>query len=1029
MRLRGSERSGAAAGTWKQAPSYARLVTEQFAPGVGSEAGGQMSSPQVQLGVSVRLVKKALRELVPNLLPCPSPQPADEKAEEYVTQIEVTEVVALRADERMILDAASQRADRALKDLGAALGFDTTETKTVITVPSQQGGSVTLTAVPRTFLLVGCRFPRFSSEQLHQLGSSDLIQRDDFQRITSDPFLGALLFSVDALALQGDVGLAATFLCVFNSGLVTSAEWVARMQQLRTTFGTPVRPLNLTALLTGLGLSGAPMNVGISAPPRSPSPPVGGIQELAFRVGIDPERSADADGWRAFYRDADWLLQATGGGMQDVAAAIDGRYLEGVVDRSITQAIARERLPAGLSVGPPQVTVGTGLRWGGVGIELRLPVWESFVGAGDVVAGVSLALRTTTRTGSPARRDFLDATLCAEYDQNLGTAALVVVGSILTGGLLAAFISPSLVVMGGIIGADLAFQATSLGQVAGSGGVSSALGQPLGRDCGPMVGSCRTCSVVGDVEETPIGRLLLTQVTVAPAGVAIVWTLESSVEPALSRVAVQKAGRWHYVAARACEDVDPDPVTSINISNVGGLPLTICSVTQYVTTRATARILEFGAPGARTRTMLAPGRSTAVAVRARADDPSYDPSAPPPLYVRVFTSGGFEEIDLNASDTAQPQSPEMIERANLHSKMLCTALINAEHSSVWHQVTFTDPIPFHLADVVRERVDVRATLGAGRVLEGSDLAGRLLGRTAEEAGVATLSLSEVRGPATEHEHMQVSALATSAAGRAIPSIAPASDGDRAVARWLYRASRRIDLGASVLAVATLPGRLVVLTDQDVRVAVLEDGAFGEWSVRPVPGATALACVEGRIALGSSERLLLLDPRLAVVRCEEGGCRALAAAGDRLWIARPDVVEVAPAGDARPGDEQTIRLPGVTQMTAAGELVLALVDDWVWVLSGDCPRPLGMRAVGLTTHAGRPAAVQEDAVVVFDDHARPLVTYAGRPWLAGLVEWDDMAVEVLERGLVLHDRYPTTIDPERNEALLRASHAEAPLRDG
>jgi hypothetical protein len=1000
-----------------------------------------MASPHVQIGISDTLLKRALRELVPTALACQDPQPAtaDEQERTYSTDFEVTEVVALRADEKLVQDAAGARADIALKTLGAAFNFPTTTTRTVLATPSA-GGAVTLADVPRLFLLVSCKFKRFSSAELHDRGTSAARTatgafefESDLHRSPQDQAGGALLFAVDALPLaSNDVALWFRFLCLFNSGLVSSQVWVDAMRTFSTRIGERTVPLQLGALLTGLGLTSGPINVGVSAPAWTGSPPVGTPPKLALRLGIDAELSVDPGGWSSFLSATPtWLLTSVTATMTDIGVAIDGPYLKGLFEKSVATELGKQTLPAGLSFGAPSVTVGTTLPSGFTGIELRIPVWEQFLGAGDATVSLRLSPRSTPLAGTTIVETFLDATLCVRFDENLGTVALLLLGTILTGGLLFALVSPVIMISGAIIGAVAGIVLARVAGGIGTETTQSQLGtiEPPKEDkrisCGSLnqATGCRTCSIHTD-QETLLGRVALAQVVTHPAGVAIVWALPPVAEPALASVGVT-TGAWYY-RTPTCGQVDPEPVKTIMVRNDGGLPLLVCSVTQYVTVGASVKVLEFS-PATRGLGPLAevePGRGLAVQVKAHVNDPSYDQASPPPLLVRILTSGGYLELDVNEGFAAEPLSEQGQTMANARSAVLCDALSSAIHQSIWHQVTFTDPIPFHLADRVRERVDVRAAATGGDVIEGRDFAGRVLGHAYAADGVVALSVADSRAGASEHEHSQIGVVASALAHLA-PEAAGASGRASATTRRLYRESGQVDLNSPIVGAARLGDQLVVLTAADLRVARALPGGFKRWRALPLQEGTAVACLDGLVAVGSGRGLRLLDPDLEVLDVREGGCRALAATGDAFWCAEADGVRMLTVENGRLTERSLVRLPGVEQLAAGGETVVALSEGHLYLVWGGDAQALGRTAERLTTLAGQPAAADEQGLAVLDQLGRVVASYPGRPWLAGLIEWEHHAVEVRPREglLVLHDCYETTPDLERLPDVLRASSTD------
>jgi hypothetical protein len=993
-----------------------------------------MSSPQVQIGISDTLLKRVVRELVPNQLPCqnPQPDPAEEKELTYVTEIDVTEVVPLRADEKAVQDAAGTRADNALKTLGGTFNFPTATTRTVLATPAA-GGQVSVPDVPELFLLVSCKLKLLSSAQLHTRGTSaattpvgGLEFEEDLHRSPQDQAHGALLFAIDALPLaSNDVGLRFRFLCLFNSGLVTSQLWVDSMRRISAQIGEHTIPLQLGALLSGLGLVSGPINVGLSAPSWTGSPPTGAAPTLALRLGLDAELTSDVGGWSSFLGPTPtWLLTSATATMGDLGVAIDGPYLKGFVEKAVAAQLRGQSLPAGMSFGPPTVTFGATLPTGVAGIEVRIPVWEQALGVGDAIASLEFSSRSTPGSGASSLQTFLDATACVRFDENLGTKVLVLLGAILTGGLLLALISPALLITGAIIGADAAINLLSAVGGKGTPVMQSLLGQAnpgAGMSCEPLHQDtgCRTCSIRTDLE-TPLGHLALAQVALNPAGVALVWALPSLPTPTIASVDVT-TGLWHC-PARTCELVDPEPVKRLLVRNDGGLPLVVCSVTQYLTTGATARVLEFSPAtrGLGPLALLAPGQSLSISVQAHVNDPSYDQASPPPLFVRVLTSGGYRELDLNKGVAAEAMPERDQATINRASALLCGAMSATTHQAIWHQVAFTDPIPFRITDVVHERVDVRASASDGDLLEGWDSAGRLLARAYAADAAVGLSVADSRAAASEHEHSQIAVVASSAA-RLVPAVAAASTGVASVSRWLYRASSRIDLRSAIVGAAPLGDRLVILTDGHLHAARALPGGFERWRTLPIREGIAVACLDGLIAVGTRSHLLLLSPDFEVLHAREGGCRALVAAGGALWSADADGVRVMTLQREQLTERSLIWMPEVGQLVTGGGAVVALSQDHLYLLSDNDARPLERTSQRLTTLAGLPAAADEQGLAVLDQMGRVVADYAGRPWGAGLIEWEHCAVETLPGSgvVMLHDRYETRPDFERLPDLVRA----------
>jgi hypothetical protein len=215
---------------------------------------------------------------------------------------------------------------------------------------------------------------------------------------------------------------------------------------------------------------------------------------------------------------------------------------------SVGQADPARPLPAGLSFGAPSVTIGTTLPSALTGIELRIPVWEQFLGAGDATVSLSLSPRSTPFAGTTIVETFLDATLCVRFDANLGAVALLLLGTILTGGLLFALVSPVIMISGAIVGAVAGIVLARVAGGIGTQVTQAQLGtiEPPEEDkrisCGPLnqATGCWTCSIHTD-QETLLGRVALAQVVTHPSGVAIVWALPPVAEPALASVASPQA--------------------------------------------------------------------------------------------------------------------------------------------------------------------------------------------------------------------------------------------------------------------------------------------------------------------------------------------------------------------------------------------------------------------------------------------------------------------------------------------------------
>lgn len=1027
--------------------------------------------PQFEIALSQGLLQKIVREALPSLVPPPDVSSATAT---WFTEVDISEVVTLRADEALNMDAtdgqmhvAAVAALRALatSQSGAPPNFALSEQRTFFS----KAGSTSIT-IPSTFLLVSGSFRTLTSDDLHQQKTSDFpASLHEFTRGSTQALSNAILLQVGAEAVGFDINLWILPLTVFQEGAWGAFQAFPQFQRV---YGAPL-PLDalvngLTVVMPGAGLF--PVNVGLTAMPwldAMTHPYIG------LRLGFDLIQPDDTSGWSAFFASSpDWRLDTLQQPMRELALFFDGPMLEIALNtvaqnllsgqvqtgpspkinpstvKKITDGIAKLG-QSGVTLGNPVATVGALSHDNVAGILLTLPVSLGGIGIGNAWAKLSLKQRDATP--SMMWGSYLDVNLSVGFDGNLAADIVAVLLGTVVGGIAGAIVNPMLAGIGAIAG----LIGSVAGVIAANSAASAALQAGLARNDGVSSISCslpdaqgrQTCSVQMDLPPPALASLLpsqslaaslfplmkLNSAAVAPTGVAFVWRYAPGVlhYPSSATMSWDYDPDWGW-PQMPCTLVNPNPERGVGIYNTGQLPLTFYYVGQYFTADANLPLLQFSPPfdaplaaGAQ-RPVVLGGEIYGVTVHALTTDPRYDATNPPKLLVRIFTSAGFAEFDIN-QPPAQLPAPWMLGPANWMRAQLCQDLHTATLPQFWTEMTFTDPVPFTEQDIVHERIDLyNSQTSSGKLAV--DIGGRPLARSEPAQGTLFMSVANLRASAVAHTDPQLALLSVTPTGYAgqfeAQFVASASarpvirtKPTRSITRWLYRQSGAICIGTPIVMAARFGQLLAVLTQHDVRVAPVSAGRIGKWTKRRFSGGVALACLANEIAVCNQEEVVLLDTKLDVVALRPGPAFALAASGSSLWVATDRGVEVIRSDGSELMTEMMLDLPETKAMQAAGGTVVALAEENAWLLSDGHPRNLGLHGVGLVEIADRVGVVTKREVILLDAKGQPTTWYVRPPWTASLIEWPDFAVEVTpEEGLLtLHDRFvtmlPTLIAPE------------------
>lgn len=969
-----------------------------------------MKSPQVVVNLSTQFLTTIIHNVIGLRAACVDlgGQGGPQKDRTFLAGLDVTEVQPLRGDD----------ADSVLKALGKTFGFTTAETWSIKTLADPKGGAVQTDAA---FVVATGTARVYGESRLDQVKTSQL---DEFLRTASPKQNTALLFRMRATPSADGSGIVLhlAFETILNFNLTLDPnkivdpqkkqellDTVAVIKQFRAQLSDIQVPLG--NLLGSLTLASSITNVGLAV--ELPWQDDDGQVQPArgLRIGIDAEPPADATGWQAFAAPAAWDLDTAAG--EHWAAFASAPFLESMVKHQAMSALA--------GVQDAQVGGVTAV-WDGTSITARVSmIWQGN-NVGDIVLTMTPSF-TPKKTGvGPFDFDpIVSIKVCVDFQEDIGDAIKNVLLGIFLGGVIGGVIAgPVALVVGAIIGLLLAIAADIIITVQGKNQAQQGLGgAQLAWACGPMDNQgCRTCQTAIETFVDGVGTLKLSR-TVANADglrfVGVVTKPLASLKPAHLEVL---PGGWVYPWG-ACKPPALDPINNVLLKNTGELPLRICEVAERTLVNdvvaPTKNFLVIKGLNA----TIEGGGSAAIGVRARiTGNQGYDQNAPPPLFIRVLSNGGARVVDLNSPNPAKSQDlQDNVQKGGL-AKVMCNAL--ALPAPLWGQITFTDPVRFAVTDHVIERLDfVGQDLGRGALVRATGPGDRVVATGRVVDGSATFSVTLDRRGAATHARPGLSLQGGRVAARTVrgggrTAAARRGQARNSVGRRLYQEGAWFPFHARILAVLADGHRLAVLTQEGLRLGTVAPGWIELDHARALAAPRGLALYRRQIVVPTGAATYAFGRRLEPAWRLAGEARAVATLGSKLFVADAHgIAEVTVYGrQARRG--RRLRLPGVTDLVSAGGSLFALAGRRVWRVAGRRARRLEITGQSLTTVADCPAALSRKGLVVFDRQGRVLTRYASVPWLASVLEWPDVAVEVRrnEGLLVVFAPYETWIDDAR-----------------
>lgn len=968
-----------------------------------------MANPDLVVELSSELLTRFMRNTVATLIACPS-------GDDLFTDVTVEEVVPLRRDDPLFLDPADMQdsfgpleaAMRTAIDPGFSL--PATETLTI----STQAGPATI-QVPSVFLIVSLTRRIFTASELDMAGSSDAAgSLQKLLRLPRPGFAAPLLFRfVQSKTTTGPEGVTFhfEFVTIFNTGLL--ATHANDIKALRIQLADIATTVPLGSVVGQLAGSAGIRNAGISTSfypgdKDGPGPP-------GLRIGLDTSLPASADGWAGFAASAAWDLQAA----ESWGIIASDDFLVRSVSGTLSGALPTSG--GGVDYGQPQTS------WDGTKVATSVSVSKDGLGhVGDVIITLQPSLGTVA--GVPA----LDWRVCADFSEDIGTAIGDVFLGIVGGAVIGGLAGP----VGAIVGAVVGFVVTAGLDIAisvgGKGAAAGGLGgASLPPQCGPVKDSCRDCLTPVTTFLDGIGGLRLARVTGQRDGLVVAGILQPDLgvlAPGRLEIAAGDVGGWQHPWG-TCAAPDANPSKRIVARNTGGLPLKICEVAQRnrVQDPPQPPVLKVrGGPEFGIEPVVLPGDSHVVTVTsAISGAPGFNPGTP--LTLRILTSAGALELDLNQPQPATVEDPAEWRRFSALAQILCDLLTIP--APLWRQIAFTDPVPFLGTETVHERLEIFSARAGHLTVEGIGEVGPLARAHATE-GTVGLSVAAPLPASTSHVFPALW-LETGLPAETTPS--PSTPNPSAGAQALGRGPREpgrshdrtftrrslyvegpwFVLREPAVAAAKVRGVLAVLTGSELRIATVGCGWL-RWQARiPVDGGRALAAAGDQAVVATADEVLAFEPDGTPAWSLAGAAHAAAGFGPNLWITGRHGITRFCLDRGQPIPCQQTMLPDVTEIAATATGIFALSQDRVWDI-GQRPRQLDLAAEHLLIVGCQPAAQQQGRVAVFDAAGRVHTEYTAPPWTAHLLEWPDTAVEVRrDPGLVVvHNRYETDVDATR-----------------
>jgi hypothetical protein len=963
-----------------------------------------MVAIDTRLELTSEALRQYLRAAVSGIVPCPT-------GSDFYTDISIDDVTPIRGDDLdNLFPGGLQAAWQAVDPTISIPTLDTIDVQTA-TGTAQQ-------SIAAIYLLVSGSARFLSQAQLDQERTSDP---------PTDPFLttftrfvdgsGALLFHIDQSKTTIDPRNGATlhleFVAVANVAAPSLQAPRSLVTRLRALLGDV--PIQIPALALPAPFStGGLVNAAVTCEPWGDDKTGKPLRQQhgphGVRAGIDLAAPADTTAWQRF-DDPTTELWSPPQQFKDW-----GLFLSGDVLQRMLVGVLEPQIPKN---DPTYSFDKPSSSWNGSTVEVRVGVnksAETVPHLGDIVVDLSFSGDTTDPT-------ILVVTLHIRFDEDVAAAIGRVIVDGIIGAVIAGAINPFFAIAGAVIGIVVAIVDDSLIASGGTAKSSALLGgATLPSQCTNTDPQTRTCRVPIQVPIPGIGDLDLSKVIGTSDGLFLIgFAVPNSSTPlAIGHVDV-KQGPWNYPWG-PCSPPDPNPIKAVVLTNTGQLPLEICDVAERTIggrkgaggPRQGAKLLDlfFGYPPI----VVQPGQSYSLSVKARIGGRS-DYNSKLPLLVRVITSGGDLEIDLNQPLPAALEDAAVNARFAFISQVLCDA--NIFPPVVQWQMPYIDPVPFRSADVVLERLVLQFAAADGARVLGLARGGTQLVEAFAGGGGVLLSMSHARAGASSHavsdlavEHANTAKGATSVLNRATT---PA----HAFSRIVYRRTASYPLRSPLIG-ATRAGRLLaLLTARELRIVEVRPGALTSLVRVPVSSGVAVACIDDTFFLAADGDLVRLRSDGSEIWRRSRAILALAALDGRLWIGDSAGISEMQIEGTSLCERSRVALAGVQDLAAADGAVVARRADEAWIAGPSVPRRLDAPCVRLGSVAGLPAVVGPASTVVFDREGRRRMVFGAPPWESTIVEWAEVAVELLREGTaVLYDRFEPAIDADHLPAEVR-----------
>jgi hypothetical protein len=986
----------------------------------------EYGSPEIQIVLSNQFLTKFFASQAAVLFPCPEDLDPDTS---LFTDLVINEIVAVRADDTTALDALKQPADSAITTLGQAFNFPTTQSAYVAFRDGALGDTL---RPPAVFLIVSGSARAFKLTDLRAAGDVAPIPPTQFQR--QNPSNPALLFSVRVIrTTQPSVIQAIRFELVglWNSA-ATSKTAIDGIKNLKARL--PPQDVSfdkLTPLLGAVGLPSQILNIGITTDlwQQGVTPP-----KVGLRIGIDARGPLKMDGWTAFYSGNPWLADEIKLDTGDLAVLVDG----GVTVDDLTTKLESLSLPhlSNVFLEAPTVEVSDGK------IILDVAARDGDVPLGDFIAILTPVAAQRNMPQSSYLTSYLDVTACARFDENPSGALLIWFLTTMIGTIIGAGIGFGAgAIVGAIIGTfvgisvDLALSSSANDAIQQQFGGNSP--SPLGlggMTCGAVDGNgCLNCSLATQLTLAGIGDLLMSASAWQKSGIGLAWRMRDPAVGAGAKLRVEVADDWNYDVG-ICHTPSRDPRRGILLANDGDAPLKVCWVGQDASQpndvgvlQVTPQILGSQAAPA---LVIAPGRATRLGVTAMiTGNAAYVESNPPPLLLRVLSTGGAVEIDLNSPNSAVSQDAQANQKQAQWGQLLCDMLKEHQPPNFLRQIPFSDPIPFSGRERVIERLDVRLTgVATSDRLLAFDLGGLVLGVAHTRQGVARLVTADERAPAKTHRFSQISVarerLTTKEEAQAGTrnyenerqqggkSERRTVDATLVLERTLYVQRLAMQTFGGIRNSLQLGEHIVLVSDDGLRIGSVKQATIGAWQRLALRQPSAVTRWREYIAVGTLDGLVMCTEKLDIVFKRRGIVRSLAGAADYIIVSDGTALRAVlfERGDLR--IFFTLNVPNVSKLISIHDEIFALANGSVLHLKDRTLVDTGLRAREiLQFDADHGAAVCGTQMVVFDRAGMVTMELSQAHRLAHFFEWPHAALEVnCERGMVtVFDRITTVID--------------------